>query len=69
MTTTTTAQQVREESVKLSKEVNGRLAVIVKTPYSQRKSAMGVQYWTKEMITIGVSKNTDNTTSTLIELL
>lgn len=67
--TTTTAQQVREESINLSKEVNGRFAVIVKTSYSPRKSTMGVQYWTKEMIASGTSKNTDNTTSTLIELL
>lgn len=66
---TTTVQQIKKESIKLSKEVNGRFAVIVKTPYSQRKSTLGVQYWTKEMIATGTSKNTDKTTSTLIELL
>ncbi len=62
-------QEVRNESTKILKESNGRIAVITETPYTKTKSTYGVQFWTKEMIETGVSKNADNTVSKFIEIL
>jgi hypothetical protein len=64
-----TIQEVRNSSAKISKEGNGRIAVIVETPFSSRKSVYGVQFWTKEMIELGTTENTDNTISKFIEIL
>ena len=64
-----TIQEVRNSSTKISKESNGRISVIVETPYSARKSVYGVQFWTKEMIEAGTAKNNDNTVSKFIEIL
>ena len=64
-----TVNEVRDSGLKLTKESNGRIAVIVLTPYSTRKANYGIQFWTPEMIEVGTSKNTDNTTSTFIEKL
>lgn len=69
MKSNNTINEVRESGLKITKEINGRIAVIVLTPYSARKSNYGIQFWTPQMIEIGTSKNTDNTTSTLIEKL
>lgn len=69
MTTTNTAAQVREESSKISREVNGRAAVIVCTGISARKAYYGVQFWTPEMIAAGSSVNTDRTVSVFVENL
>ena len=69
MITTNTIAEVRESHTKLSKEVNGRTAVIVLSNYTARKQQYGVQYWTPEMIAVGQSKNTDNTKSIYISNL
>ncbi len=69
MKTTNTIAEVRQSHSKLSKETNGRLAVIVLTDYSPRKQQYGVQYWTPEMIALGNSKNTDRTNSKFISNL
>ena len=69
MKTNNTVNEVRNSGLKLTKESNGRIAVIVLTPYSARKANYGIQFWTPEMIEVGTSKNTDNTTSIFIEKL
>lgn len=69
MKATNTINEVRESGLKLTKESNGRIAVIVLTPYSARKANYGIQFWTSEMIKLRYSKNTDNSISTYIEKL
>ena len=69
MKATNTIKEVRKSSLKITKESNGRIAVIVLTPYSARKADYGIQFWTPEMIENGTSKNSDNTVSTFIEKL
>ena len=53
--------QVREDSRKIPKSCNGRIAVIVETG-----SAYGVQFWTPEMIDCGTSTNTDKSISIMV---
>lgn len=69
MKSTNTIAQVKSDSSKISKVINGRVAVIVSTIISARKSQYGVQFWTSEMISSGYSTNTDRTTSVYIENL
>lgn len=64
-----TIEKVREESAKLSKQVGDRVAVIVETVVTVRKSGYGIQYWTKEMIVAGKSTNTDRSESFFVEAL
>jgi len=64
-----TISETRQSGAKLTKESNGRTAVIVLTPYSARKANYGIQFWTPEMIAAGTAKNSDNTISTFIENL
>jgi hypothetical protein len=64
-----TIAQVREESTMISREGNGRLAVIVSTCYSKGKSSYGVQFWTPEMIAGGTSCNTDRSVSIFVDTL
>ena len=59
-----TIQEIKETHKRLSKELGGVIAVIVKNGRS-----LGVQYWTPEMIDKGESLNTDNTKSVFIERL
>ncbi len=67
MKATNTISEVRESATKVTKKVNGRIAVIVLTPYTKRKANYGIQFWTPEMIAAGTAQNTDSTTSTYIE--
>jgi hypothetical protein len=61
--------EVRESHKDLAKEINGVTAVIVKTYYSARKYALGVQYWTNEEIKADVTTNTHGGKSIFIEKL
>jgi len=69
MTHNNTVEETRNDHAKVCKESNGRIAVIVSTPYIARKANYGVQFWTPEMIEAGKSVNTDRTISTFIENL
>jgi hypothetical protein len=64
-----TVEETRNDHAKICKEISGRIAVIVSTPYSARKAHYGVQFWTPEMIEARTSVNTDKTVSTFIENL
>lgn len=64
-----TINEVRAESSKISKNGNGRTAVIVETPFSANKSIYGVQFWTVEMIDKQTAINTDKSISTFIQIL
>lgn len=66
---TNTIKSVRESCAKIEKKNNGRIAVVVATNRSARKSSYGIQFWTPEMILMGESKNTDNTVSKFVETL
>ena len=62
-----TINELRKCSV--PKANNGRIAVVVLTPYMASRANYGIQFWTPEMIKIGTSQNTDNTISTFVEKL
>ena len=68
MTTLRTPQQVREGMNNKTFPSSDRIPVIVTIPFSKRKQDLGVQFWTKEMISKGESLNTDNTVSKFVEL-
>ncbi len=63
------ASQVRHAHMNVPAITNDRVAVIVTTKLSARKSIMGVQFWTREMIEAKTSTNSDRTVSTFIEHL
>ena len=67
--TATQIAEVRNNHSKVARTSNGRTAVIVSTKLSARKSYLGVQFWTPEMIAVGTSTNDDRTVSTLVENL
>jgi hypothetical protein len=69
MTHNNTIAETINDHAKVSKEMNGRIAVIVSTPYTARKASYGVQFWTPEMIEAGKAENTDRTVSIYIQNL
>ncbi len=69
MKSTNTIEEVKQSHKKLANMTGDRFAVIVTTNISKTKSQFGVQYWTKKMIEVGFSENTDKTISTFVELL
>lgn len=62
-------EDIRYSHRKLAKNPNGRIAVIVLTPYTKDRATYGVQFWTPQMIQNGKSENTDKTISEYIETL
>lgn len=62
----TLINEVREDHKNVSHVVGDRVAVITQTFISKRKFTLGVQFWTNNMIDLGVSKNADLTVSKLI---
>jgi len=58
-----TTQEVRETHSGVANQVNGRVAVIVETQVSKRKRIFGVQFWTSDMVSAGISINTDGSAS------
>jgi hypothetical protein len=70
MTIINSIQQVREESAKLQKEVNGTVAFIVLVRYSPRKAFYGVNYLSP-IVNIGSTYSglTTGTTCTVIDYL
>jgi len=58
--------QVRKDHAKLTKQTNGRTAVIVKT---DGRKDLGVQFWTQDDIEKGFGVNSDKSISRLVEIL
>ena len=59
----------REAHANVQKIQGDRIAVIVLQFVSKRRSILGVQFWTQEMIHKGVNLNSDRTESQFVELL
>lgn len=58
--------EIRQSHQNVPKQCGDRLAVIVQTLLSPRKSILGVQFWTQTMIDAETTTNSDGTTSILI---
>ena len=65
--------EIKKSHSKLTKEINGRIAVAVATRYYDKENCVaigcGIQYWTEQMIKQGCSINTDGTKSIFLEKL
>ena len=69
MKTIGTIEEIKASHQNVTRFSGDRVAVIVQTILSLRRSILGVQFWTKEMIAKGSNVNTDYTQSLFVEML
>ena len=69
MKTIGTIAEIKESHQNVARISGDRVAVIVQNSVSPRRSILGVQFWTKEMIAAGSTVNTDHTPSIFVEVL